>query len=148
MVQSEAVDAGWEMNTPDLQALIERSDYDGNTGIYVRAVCEGKWGSHDIAELSGDSLLNWLRADGGCNALAENTLLTLFGHEQVARQPAPTLPGAGGGDALDAARLNFLRNGGWEVMQDPKYWPKHLKFDGAIDAAMAEVSAESDGVKK
>lgn len=72
----------------DIEALPERSAYANNTGIYVRAKCAGKWGAHDISELSEDSLLAWVRADGGCNAKAENTLLALFGHRQIATQSA------------------------------------------------------------
>ena len=39
----------------------------------------------------------------------------------------------------DAERMRFLRNGGWEVLQNPRYWTAENKFDGAIDQAMAEV---------
>lgn len=38
----------------------------------------------------------------------------------------------------DAEMLNWLCHGGWEVLQDPKYWKPDLKFYGAITAAMNE----------
>ena len=41
---------------------------------------------------------------------------------------------------LDAERYNWLRNGGWEVLQDPKYWRPELKFDGAVDAARIDAA--------
>lgn len=114
----------------DLMALSERSDFHGNTGIYVRAKCDGKWGSHDIAELSGDSLLSWLRADGGCNPRAENTLLTLFNHEQVAR---PSLSAQAVGDDLEIADiLENLRNG-----DDAYYTPQ------IVDATIAGLRSGS-----
>jgi hypothetical protein len=45
--------------------------------------------------------------------------------------------------ARDAARYQWLRNGGWEVMQDPKYWTPERRFDGAIEAGMAEVKSNA-----
>lgn len=41
----------------------------------------------------------------------------------------------------DAERYRWLRCGGWEVLQDPKYWTPELRFDGVIDAAMAKDGA-------
>ena len=38
------------------------------------------------------------------------------------------------------ARYRWLRCGGWEVLQDPKYWQPERGFDGAVDAAMLDVS--------
>ena len=38
------------------------------------------------------------------------------------------------------ARYRWLRCGGWEVLQDPKYWTPERGFDGAVDAAMLDVS--------
>lgn len=49
----------------------------------------------------------------------------------------------GGREAQDAARYTWLRCGGWEVMQDPAMWPEALRFDGAIDAAMALVALQA-----
>jgi hypothetical protein len=43
----------------------------------------------------------------------------------------------------DAERLNFLRHGGWEVLQDPRYWTVTNKFDGVIDEAMRDVALAS-----
>lgn len=43
-----------------------RPDHADTTGIYVRAVgLNGRWGSHDIAELDAPSLLAWLRSHDG-----------------------------------------------------------------------------------
>ena len=39
----------------------------------------------------------------------------------------------------DAERYRWLRKGGWEVMQDPRYWTPERKFDGAIQAGMDDV---------
>jgi len=52
-----------------------------STGIYVRARLGDKWGSHDIIELSLDSLRVWLRSRGGENEWAENVVCMLLGHE-------------------------------------------------------------------
>lgn len=43
------------------------------------------------------------------------------------------------------ARYRWLRNGGWEVMHDPKYWTPENRFDDAIDAGMMD--AAMDAVK-
>lgn len=50
------------------------------TGIYVRAKKDDRWGSHDIAHLDRKSLYEWLRSRGGDNLWAENTVLILLGH--------------------------------------------------------------------
>lgn len=50
------------------------------TGIYVRAKCNGKWGSYDIATLEKESLFQWLRSRGGENVWAENVVGILLGH--------------------------------------------------------------------
>jgi len=46
-------------------------------------------------------------------------------------------------DRRDAARYRWLRNGGWEVMHDPKYWTPENRFDGAIDAGMMDVAIDA-----
>lgn len=59
-----------------------RREYEGKTGIYVRAKnSEGKWISTDIWALDRESLLCWLRSRGGVNEWAENALMLLLGHE-------------------------------------------------------------------
>ena len=59
-----------------------RPDYANATGIYVRAVgLNGRWGSHDIAELDAPSLLAWLRSHDG---MAENVVGILLGHGHIA----------------------------------------------------------------
>ncbi len=60
-----------------------RMDMTGmNTGIYVRAVDEdGHWGSHDIAELTKQSLINWIEFKSEENpAHAMEVLLILLKH--------------------------------------------------------------------
>jgi hypothetical protein len=52
-----------------------------STGIYVRAMKDGKWESVDIYELDLPSLMLWLRSRGGDNPWAENTVAILLGHE-------------------------------------------------------------------
>ena len=53
---------------------------DAITGIFVRAQdSDGGWHSADIWYLKPDSLLEWLRSDGGENPLAENTVGILLG---------------------------------------------------------------------
>lgn len=44
---------------------------------------------------------------------------------------------------LNDARYRFLRNGGWEVIQDTKYWTPENRFDGAIDAARLDVAIDA-----
>jgi hypothetical protein len=51
-----------------------------NTGFFVRAIHDGKWGSHDISALTRQSLLDWLRSRGGENEWAEDVVLGLLGH--------------------------------------------------------------------
>lgn len=49
-------------------------------GIPVRALHNGKWGSHDITLLDEASLLTWLKSRDGDNMLAENVVGLLLGH--------------------------------------------------------------------
>lgn len=49
-------------------------------GIFVRAQHHGKWGSHDIAHLSVESLNDWLRSRGGENEWAESVVRVLLGY--------------------------------------------------------------------
>ena len=83
--------------TPDLRATLQSTtqatplfldakriatNFD-ETGIYVRAVdSDGKWGSHDIVDLTKESLVQWLRSRGGDNPYAENVVCVLLGHAQ------------------------------------------------------------------
>ena len=45
----------------------------------------------------------------------------------------------------DAERLNWLANGGWEVMQDPIMWPPNLNFREAIDHGRVVVRVDAIG---
>lgn len=65
----------------------KRIDYDGSTGVYVRARHEGKWGSYDMAVLDRASLLEFLRSRGGDNPWAENIVGAILGHEGPIRTP-------------------------------------------------------------
>ena len=60
----------------------------GETGIYVRAIKDGRPGSYDIATLDRDSLFRWLRSRGGANPWAENIVAALLG--QAPPLPAPS----------------------------------------------------------
>lgn len=46
-------------------------------------------------------------------------------------------------DSGDAARLNWLACGGWEVMQDPDMWPPNLNFRESIDYGIEFVRADA-----
>jgi hypothetical protein len=48
------------------------------TGIYVRAKYHDKWGAHDIAVLTRESLFQWLRSRGGANDWAEQVVFALL----------------------------------------------------------------------
>ena len=80
------------MNTQEnVQNLIidpKRAKLDSGTGIYVRAFNgpDHKWESVDIAALSKDSLLRWLKSRGGNNSWAENVVVILLGHDPMNRE--------------------------------------------------------------
>ncbi len=67
----------------NLQVDPNRLEHKDATGIPVRAQLEGKWGSHDIATLTAESLLGWLRSRGGNNPLAEDIIGVLLGHGRL-----------------------------------------------------------------
>ncbi len=69
------------MSTDDLRIDPSRIGLT-ETGIYVRAQHDGKWGSHDIAHLDLDSLRRWLRSRGGENTWAESVVEILLGHRK------------------------------------------------------------------
>lgn len=54
--------------------------YQEMTLIQVRARGPKGFDVFDIAELSRNSLLDWLRQHGGANVWAENVVLVLLGH--------------------------------------------------------------------
>jgi hypothetical protein len=57
------------------------------TGFYVRATLDGKWGSHDIAHLGRGSLIMWLKTGQAANEnFTINVLLPLLGLEQVGEE--------------------------------------------------------------
>ena len=58
------------------------------TGIYVRAKCDGRWGSFDIATLEKESLHKWLRSRGGENPWAEDVVGVLLGHGSFSSEDA------------------------------------------------------------
>ena len=64
----------------DLEREAENIKYGPQTGIYVRATKNDKWGSYDIADLEKESLLAWLKSNGGDNSTAENVVGILLGH--------------------------------------------------------------------
>lgn len=58
----------------------ERLEFADLTGIYVRAKLNDKFGTYDIAQLTKDSLLEWLTSRGGFNPWAEDVVGILLGH--------------------------------------------------------------------
>jgi hypothetical protein len=58
----------------------ERMHLDDKTGIFVRALVDGRPQSVDIACLDRESLHDWLRSRGGKNEWAENVVMQLLGH--------------------------------------------------------------------
>ena len=50
------------------------------TGIYIRAKHDGKWGSYDISYLTKVSLLSWLKSHDGNNPWAEDVVGILMGY--------------------------------------------------------------------
>jgi len=68
----------------------DRAVYHGTTGIYVFAALPGgKRDTYDIAELEPASLLAFLRSQGGCNVMAENTIGILLGHGRIVPTDGP-----------------------------------------------------------
>lgn len=64
----------------DEKRLAEREKWE-NTGILVQAqLPDGKWDSVDIAILTKESLLEWLRSRGGDNKWAEDVVGILLGY--------------------------------------------------------------------
>ena len=62
----------------------------GATGVYVRAqFSDGKWGSVDIAILTKESLLSWLKSRGGDNPWAEDVVGILLGHGHLHDKEEP-----------------------------------------------------------
>ena len=59
--------------------ICKYADYDNprfpRTGVYVRAMYKGVWGSYDIAELDDESLASWV---GGLNDEAKFKLIQLL----------------------------------------------------------------------
>jgi hypothetical protein len=67
----------------DLIASPGREHLADATGIYVRALRDGRWDSVDIAELDLASLRAFLRSRGGDNLWAEALVYSLLGHEDA-----------------------------------------------------------------
>ncbi len=52
------------------------------TGIFIRAMnAAGQYDSCDIATITCDSLIRWLRSRGGRNVWAESAVLLILGHQ-------------------------------------------------------------------
>lgn len=58
----------------------QRVERDG-TGVYVRALFEGAYGSYDLVTLKRESLLRWLREAADPMMRAEAVILSLLEHE-------------------------------------------------------------------
>lgn len=50
------------------------------TGIYVRATLDGKWGSYDMNHLTPESLTEFLRSRDGENRWMEGVICALLGY--------------------------------------------------------------------
>jgi hypothetical protein len=44
----------------------------------------------------------------------------------------------------DERRMNYLSNGGWEVLQDPKYWTDELNLRQVIDRNIVAPTCEKE----
>jgi hypothetical protein len=55
----------------------------GRSKIYVRAKGPQGFDAFDLAELTRESLLQWLRSRGGANEWAENTVCVLLGYPPI-----------------------------------------------------------------
>ena len=64
---------------PAYTADPKRYEHADSSGIYVRALKNGKWDAVDIAELDAPSLLAWVRSHKDDN-WAEGLILILLGH--------------------------------------------------------------------
>jgi hypothetical protein len=62
----------------DLKADPARLDYP-ETGIFIRAKQDGRWGAVDLSHLDRESVIAWLNRDEG---VAQNVVLILLGHKQ------------------------------------------------------------------
>lgn len=70
----------------DTNLLNASNAIDRVTGIYVRAMYNGVWGSFDICFLTKKSLLAWLRSRGGKNEWAENVVACLLHGENFEKE--------------------------------------------------------------
>ena len=135
-MQSASVDVGWEMTTPDLQALIELLSGCRNLLNTLRTVSGSK----------GSTVYSCIESRGGSLVNVESTIKEL--DDAIANHStltAPTLPGAGGGNALDARRYRWLRANAYEGRMESR-GPNpdfalncdepESEWDAAIDAAM------------
>jgi len=61
------------------------------TPIYVRAqLPDGTWVAANLAQLTKESLLAWLRSDGTQNPLAENVVGILCGYDHIVEMERTT----------------------------------------------------------
>lgn len=104
------------MTTPDLQALIELSDdatpgewrvsTSGNDSESVWQVADLGGGSEPVQVTIAADIQDYCRpAEDDAEFICALVNWFRANHSTL---PAPTLPGAGGGDAWDAARLDWL----------------------------------------
>jgi hypothetical protein len=55
-------------------------DNAASSGVFVRAKRDGKWGSHDVIELTAESFVRFLRSRGEVSDWAVNMALILGGY--------------------------------------------------------------------
>lgn len=86
-----------------------------------------------------DSVISELQAL--CNLRGHTLPITEYRAVKEAIEMLTALQAGAG----DADRLNWLANGGWEVMQDPDMWPPNLNFRETIDHGRVVVSLDAIG---
>lgn len=116
-----------------LKADPERIHLDGKTGIFVRALAEGRPSSVDIACLDRESLSDWLRSRGGKNEWAESVVLKLLGHD--GRPRGPVSPGT---DACTSESFT----GGFYIDAEKREASRLLATCAERDAEMGRLDAE------
>ena len=75
--------------------------------------------------VDADALLEAIKADRYTNA--QDAIFFITNAPTVRRE----------GWVSDERRMDYLSNGGWEVLQDPKYWTDELNVRQVIDRNIA-----------
>lgn len=119
------------------------------TLIPVRARYDDTWGNFDIAELTADSLWQWLHSRGDAARWPANAVMAILGHDQ--RSASPTPVGDAQALALDALRIakqaSYMVPGlthQIEIIQAyVQHQPDYLQKYEAAEAARAEIEQQA-----